>query len=103
MLIAAAAYGLFFLLQRKPASASLSATVFMVFYYTYGLLYQWLVSADKFPVYHFSLLPLMIVIAIYTGLFISHLKPGVANSIKKYFACDGGGIGGLQPGGNYPG
>jgi hypothetical protein len=83
LLVAAAVYAGFFLLQRSVPSASLSATAFMLFYYTYGLLYNLLMKPDRFPVYHFSLLPLVIALAIYVGFFISHLKPGVAASLKN--------------------
>jgi hypothetical protein len=85
LLVAAAVYGVFFLLQRRPASASLSATAFLLFYYTYGLLFRLLMKPDKFAVYHFSLLPLMIALAIYAGVFISHLKPAVAVSLRNIF------------------
>jgi hypothetical protein len=85
LLVAAAVYFLFFLLQRSPASASLSATAFLLFYYTYGFLFRQLMKPDKFAVYHFSLLPLMIALAIYAGVFISRLKPAVAASVKNIF------------------
>jgi hypothetical protein len=83
LLAAALVYGLFFLLWRSPAPAGLSATAFMVFYFTYGGLYQLLIQPDRFSVYHFALLPLVIAVAIYTGLLISRLKPAVAASLEK--------------------
>ena len=83
LIVAALAYGLFFLLQRNPATASLSAAAFMIFYFTYGLLYQLLMKPDKFAVYHFSLLPLVIALAIYAGFFISRMKPGIAVSLRN--------------------
>ena len=83
LLVAALVYGLFFLLQRNPATASLSAAAFMLFYFTYGFVYRLLMKPDKIAVYHFSLLPLVIALAIYTGFFISRLKPGIVASLEN--------------------
>jgi hypothetical protein len=83
LLVAALVYGLFYLITRNPPGASLSATAFMLFYFTYGFLYRLLVKPDRFPVYHFSLLPLVIALAIYAGLFTSRLKPIVAAALQN--------------------
>jgi hypothetical protein len=83
LLVAAVAYGLFYLFQRKANTASLSAGVFLVFYYLYGTIYQQLISPDKFPVYHFVLLPVVIAVAFYAGYFISKIKPAPADVVQK--------------------
>jgi hypothetical protein len=83
LLAAALAYGLFYLFQRKAVSASLSAVAFLLFYYFYGTIYQLLVSPDKFPVYHFVLLPVVIALAFYAGYFISKIKPAAAAIAQK--------------------
>jgi len=83
LIVAALVYVVFYLLQRKTATASLSAVVFLLFYFTYGYLYRQLMKPDKFPVYHFSLLPLIIVLAIYVGFLISRLKVNVAVSLQN--------------------
>jgi hypothetical protein len=83
LLAAAVAYGLFYLFQRKTISASLSAVVFLVFYYLYGTIYNLLVSPDKFPIYHFVLLPVVIFVAFYAGFFISKIKPPALAVVQK--------------------
>jgi hypothetical protein len=89
LLVAAFAYGLFFLFQRKAIGgsrhASLSAGFFLLFYYLYGSIYQKLISPDKFPVYHFVLLPVVLALAFYAGFFISKIKPSPAAVIQKAF------------------
>jgi len=83
LLTAALVYGLFILLRRKPANASLAATAFMLFYFTYGYIYRLLMKPDKLPVYHFTLLPLVIAVAVYAGLFVTRMKPNMANSLQN--------------------
>ncbi len=85
LLVAAVAYGLFYLFQHKAVSASLSAVVFLLFYYLYGTIYQLLKSPDKFPVYHFVLLPVLIFLAFYAGYFISKIKVAPAAVVQKIF------------------
>jgi hypothetical protein len=83
LIAGALAYALFYLLQRKTAAASLSAVAFMLFYFTYGVLYQVLMKPDKFAVYHFALLPFIILLAIYIGFAIARLKPGIAFPLRN--------------------
>jgi len=85
LLAAALAYSLFYFFQRKADSASLSAVVFLLFYYLYGTIYRLLVKPDKFPVYHFILLPLVIVLACYAGYFIARIKPAALAVAQKVF------------------
>jgi len=87
ILAAAGAYGLFYLFQRKAVaasvSASLSAVVFLIFYYFYGTIYNLLVSPDKLPVYHFVLLPVVIFVVFYAGFFISKIKAAPAAGVQN--------------------
>jgi hypothetical protein len=76
-------YTLFALFQRRPAAASLSTVAFVLFYFTYGLLYSRLVKLDKFSVTHYTLLPAIIVLAGYAGYLITLIKPVMAASIQK--------------------
>jgi hypothetical protein len=82
-LAAGLAYVLFFLLLRKQTAASLSASLFMFFYYSYGFIYRWLLTVDKFTVDHFALLPLVLALAVYSGLLIGRLKPVAAAPIQN--------------------
>ncbi len=83
LLAAGLSYALFFLFQRKPVHAGLSAAVFVLFYYLYGYGYRWLLNQDKFPVQHFILLPLAIFLVGYAGYFIAFIKPTVARTLQK--------------------
>ncbi len=83
LLIIILAYALFALFQRRPVAASLSAVAFVLFYYTYGFLYSSLVKLDKFPVTHYTLLPVVIVLAGYVGYLITFIKPVTAASVQK--------------------
>lgn len=83
ILVAAAAYGLFWLFLRKLVHASLAASVAMLFYYAYGALYRLLLTPDLFQVEHFLLLPLLLVLAGYATYFISFLKLSIAATIQK--------------------
>jgi hypothetical protein len=82
-LIVTLVHGLFFLFQRRPVIAGLSATVFVLFYFSYGYFYNQLVLFDQFPVYHFTLLPLVLVMVIYAGYFLTFIKPDVALKIHN--------------------
>ena len=89
LLSAGLAYGLLYLIQRKTATASLSAVAFVLLYYLYGTIYRQLVHLDKFPVYHFVLLPVVIALAFYIGFFISKIRPfaaGIAQNVLFYLS-----------------
>lgn len=77
-LVAALVYAAFYAYQRRASTASLSAAVFMLFYYGYGFLYRLLVDWDAFRVNHFALLPLVVTLAIYAGRSIARLKDRAA-------------------------
>lgn len=83
VLVAGIGFGLFYLFQRRQATASLSMAAFMVFYYLYGYIYNRLVNLDLFPVYHFILLPIIVTLGIYAGYFISLVKGVAVVSIQK--------------------
>ncbi len=83
VLVACLGYGLFYLFQRKQATASLSMAAFMILYYIYGNIYSLLVHKDLFPVYHFILLPIIVTAGIYLGYFISLVKLVIIAAIQK--------------------
>jgi hypothetical protein len=83
LLIAGLAFGIFYLFQRSLLTASLSAVAFVLFFYLYGFIYRELVKLDKFPVQHFVLLPVILVLAGYGGYFIARTKPGPAAAAQK--------------------
>ena len=83
MLAAVAGFGLFYLFQRRQATASLSMAVFMAIYYLYGGLYNGLVALDRFPVRHFILLPVVVSLGIYAGYFLSLIRVDIVAVLQK--------------------
>jgi hypothetical protein len=83
LIVAALAYGMFYLLLRKSTSASLAAAVFMVFYFLYGVIFHQLTELDKFPVDHFTVLPVVVIVAGYIGYFLKFLKPKLAAGLQR--------------------
>lgn len=83
LLVAVAAYTLLQVLQRNPVSASLSAAIFMIIYYVYGIFYRLLIKWNLFRVQHFTLLPLMIALAVYVGYLITLIKRPVLAQVNK--------------------
>jgi hypothetical protein len=83
VLVAGLAFGIYYLFQRSVLTASLSSVVFILFFYLYGFIYRELVKLDKFPVQHYTLLPVVIILAGYAGYFIAKLRPGPAAAAQK--------------------
>ncbi len=83
LLAAAVAYGLFYLFQRKAASASLSTIAFLLLYYFYGSIDHLLLQPDKYPIYHFVLLPVLLFVAFYIGYFIAKIKTGLVSGVQS--------------------
>lgn len=67
----------------RPFQAAIGASIFLVFFNTYGLLYKYLLHWDAFRMEHFTMLPLMIMAALYAIFFITRLKEPVLVSIWK--------------------
>jgi hypothetical protein len=85
-LVTIVVYAFFRLLQRNPVSAGLSTAVFMIAFYLYGGIYQWLIQWDRFRVQHFILLPLAIAIVIYASFLTTLIKRPLAAQIHKILA-----------------
>src|SRR5690242_7911837 len=49
----------------EPFKAALAASVFLIFFNIYGLVYQRLMRADVIRIKHYTLLPLFILLAVY--------------------------------------
>ena len=85
VLVAALAYGVFYFIQRRHTTASLSAAVFVLFYYLYGVLYNGLLRIDRFPVRHLMLVPVVVSLGVYAGYFIARL-PILAAAVAQKIA-----------------
>jgi len=86
LIVAGLAYGLFYLFLRKSTSASLAAAVFMIFYFFYGTVFRLFVKLDKFSVDHFTVLPVVLILAGYAGYFLKSLKPRIATVLQRGLA-----------------
>ena len=70
--------------KSKPARAANMAFVFLIFFNIYGLLYRFLIDFDVIRIEHYALLPLIILLALYSMFFMSKLKDsGVRKSVEK--------------------
>jgi hypothetical protein len=83
VLIAGLAYAIFLIFQKRAVLASLSASVFLLIFFTYGLLYQFLIKRDIVQVDHYLLIPPVLVAAGYAGYFLSFVKKKTLASIQN--------------------
>ena len=60
--------------KSPPVQSANAAFVFLIFFNTYGLLYNFVLGLDKIRVSHAIFLPLFIVIGLYAAWFITHLN-----------------------------
>ncbi len=82
-LFAAILYGLFYIFQREPVSASLSAVIFLLANFFYGSIYAYLLKKNRFPVEHFTLLPVVVYLACYAAYFFKKtIRPAIGEVIQ---------------------
>jgi hypothetical protein len=68
-------YGVSIVIFRSPPVQSANAAfVFLIFFNTYGWLFHFILGLDRIRVSHSIILPLFIVIGLYTAWFITHLN-----------------------------
>lgn len=83
LLVAAGAYLFFSVPQRNPVSAGLSAALFIIIYYFYGILSRGLIRLDVVRIQQFSLLPMVIGLAVYLAYLTKRIKRPVGIQINK--------------------
>jgi hypothetical protein len=71
-----------FFLKKKPYQSALAAFLFMILFLTYGNVFKLLDEGEFFPVRHFNLIPLVIVMGIYMGGFVSKMSTELS---KKFW------------------
>ena len=59
--------------HKNPRKASLSSFIFLLFFHTYGIVFSGLRTLDIFQVEHFTLLPVYILMGLYTSLILAKL------------------------------
>jgi hypothetical protein len=59
---------------KDSLKAGVIVTIFIVFFYSYGTLFDWLVSLNLFTVKHRHILPVFLLIAAYLGYFVYRIK-----------------------------
>jgi hypothetical protein len=61
-------------LLKDVLKAGIITTIFIVFFFTYGTIFDWLESLDLFTVKHRHILPILLFIAVYLGYFVYLIK-----------------------------
>ena len=75
IILAVIAYLIFMAFTKfQPARAANAAFVFLIFFNIYGLLYRYLVKVDVIRIEHYTLLPLILLLAFYLSLLLTKLK-----------------------------
>jgi hypothetical protein len=67
-------WGCLSVLLKDSLKAGVIITIFIIFFYTYGTLFDWLVSLNLFAIKHRHILPIVIVIAAYLGYLVYLIK-----------------------------
>lgn len=86
MVVALIVYVIGLLITRfQPFKAALAASVFLIFFNIYGLVYQHLMHADVIRIKHYTLLPLFILFAVYASWLLIRWKSTILVSLWKNF------------------
>lgn len=84
LVIALSLYFLLLLFYKfEPVKASVAAGLFLIFFHTYGIIYNWLFKLDQVQTEHYTLLPLIFLIGIYAGWFAGRLRAAHLFSLWK--------------------
>ncbi len=75
------------LLKRRPYQSALAAFLFMLLFLTYGSVYEILTKADFFPVRHFNLIALDIILGAYLGWFVSKISKQLSKKLWMILVC----------------
>jgi hypothetical protein len=76
-------YILFGLIIRKPAEAANATFVFLIFFHTYGMIYDYLLTFNNELVRHRIIFPLFIVLALTAAWFISRINTAGSIAVWK--------------------
>jgi hypothetical protein len=68
-------------IRFQPFKAALAASIFLIFFNVYGLLYRYLLHLDVIRIKQYTLLPLTIIFSIYVISFLTRWKPPVLNKL----------------------
>jgi hypothetical protein len=67
----------------QPIKTAITTFVFLIFFNVYGLLYKNLIDLDVIRIKHYTLLPLLLMMAIYSAWLITRLKSPMLVSIAR--------------------
>jgi len=85
IVIAIAMYLILMALHRFQAiKAANAASVFLIFFNVYGIVYRYLLHLDAIRIKHYTFLPLTLVASIYAILFITKVKQSELVEVWKY-------------------
>jgi len=74
LLITVIVWALLSFLIKDTLKAGIITTIFIILFFTYGIVIDWFVSLNLFTVKHRHLFPIVIVIGVYLGYFVYQLK-----------------------------
>lgn len=92
ILLALILMGFFYLFQRNWLHAGLSATLFLIFFHTYGIVYAKLVDINRVQVDHYTLLPLVILLVLYGAFIITRLNAAFVSQLQTILILLVGGL-----------
>ena len=85
MLLVLVVYGVSLLLNRfRTVRAANAAMAFLLFFNTYGIIYNLLLEQDLVRVEHFILLPLFVFLGLYSAWLVSRIKKDVSYALWRF-------------------
>lgn len=76
--------------HRQPVRAAIAASIFLLFFNIYGLLYRYLIHLDLVPAKHYTLLPLTVMLAIYSMVLLTRWEDRLLAATWKYLSLIAG-------------
>lgn len=73
----------FFITKQKPASSGIAALVFLLFFYTYGILFGFLLKIDIVQAEHATLLPVFFYFGIMAAYFATKIKANISTRLLQ--------------------
>lgn len=82
-LVAAVIYVVFYISGKRAIEAANASFVFLIFFHTYGIVYDYSLRLDIFQVEHYTLLPFYTLLALQFSWWILNISPSLSISAWK--------------------